>query len=321
MQSLATPLDDAIVEVSESSYPIIKKLNAEKFVPFSEKIGNLFLDIKPEKLGKAIDLSIDVFNSVPDEKLAPLKATIKESFADLKTDSCTLVPLPSAATADRYKAIAEQNVAPEKIKAFAEKWGDALQSLSKTDGAICLPSSAALDKLSLAQAEVGKSFGAEESKKFAAFAEPLVRAKLGMGTVLSLAGDAKGLTPTATAEESGAFQSAGKKIERIAKEERTRQLQAEARARLDAQRDPAARAAAASDLRAAQKAAAEKAQALKEKQAAEAAEAAKAAKERTAALIAARKQAEAEKVAALKAATEAAREKALQAQAERAANR
>ena len=53
-------LDEAIVEVSESSYPIIKNLSPEAFGPFSEKVGKLLLDIKPEKLGRSIEVKAPI---------------------------------------------------------------------------------------------------------------------------------------------------------------------------------------------------------------------------------------------------------------------
>ena len=54
--ALAAPtLNEAIVEVSESSYPVLKALKAEEFTAFSEKLGGLILDspnLKPEALTK-----------------------------------------------------------------------------------------------------------------------------------------------------------------------------------------------------------------------------------------------------------------------------
>ena len=95
--ALAAPsINDAIVEVSDSSYPVLKSLKAETFVPFSEKIGKLFLDINPDKLGRSVGLGIDVFTSAPPEKIGAFGGVVKDAFADLKPDSCTLVPLPSA---------------------------------------------------------------------------------------------------------------------------------------------------------------------------------------------------------------------------------
>lgn len=55
------------------------------------------------------------------------------------------------------------------------RYGGTLAALSRTDLAICLPSSEALDKLALAQADLGRAFGKEESKRFAVWTEAMVR--------------------------------------------------------------------------------------------------------------------------------------------------
>ena len=62
-------LSEAITELDASAYPIIKALPAETFPAFSEKIANLFLGFKPDKLAKSIDLGADLFNSVPQEDM------------------------------------------------------------------------------------------------------------------------------------------------------------------------------------------------------------------------------------------------------------
>ena len=62
-------LSEAITELDASAYPIIKALPAETFPAFSEKIANLFLGFKPDKLAKSIDLGADLFNSVPQDDM------------------------------------------------------------------------------------------------------------------------------------------------------------------------------------------------------------------------------------------------------------
>ena len=131
--ALAASLDDAIVEVSETSYPIIQALKKETFAPFSQKIAKLVLDIRPEKLGKSVDLGIDVFQSVPESQRTAFTKSLKDAFADLKTDSCTLVPLPPPSIGEEFKAIATQAVDATKLKQFEEAWGPALSALSKTE--------------------------------------------------------------------------------------------------------------------------------------------------------------------------------------------
>lgn len=206
-----------IVEVSESSYPLLKALTKETFVPLSTKLEQTILDIKPDKLAKAIDLGVDAFNSVPTEAVNTFTGNIEEAFAKLRTDSCTLVPLPDPILADRFKALAAQNVDEIKLKKFQGTWGKTLKALSKTEDAICLPSVEDLDKLALAQADIGRSFGAEETKKFATYVEPLAKQSFPIGKILPLIGDFKRQAPTATAQEKARFQAAGKQAETLAK--------------------------------------------------------------------------------------------------------
>ena len=175
--ALAAPtLNEAIVEVSESSYPVLKALKAEEFTAFSEKLGGLILDspnLKPEALTKSIELGLDVFNSVPEANVKSFVDLEKKAFSGLSTDSCTLVPLPSARLGDKFGKAAA-GVDAEKLKAFGQKYNPTLSAIPKTASAACLPSAAALDELSLAQAELGRSFGAAESKAFGAYAAPLL---------------------------------------------------------------------------------------------------------------------------------------------------
>eukprot|EP00966_Prymnesium_polylepis_P289061 6676704-Prymnesium_polylepis.3 len=149
------------------AYPILKALPQDTFPPFADKLGSLILGIKPDKLAKSIDLGIDVYLSVPPEKVTEFNAALKDAFGDLKPGACELVPLPSPAFVSKVassEAFAQVDTA--RIAAFKDKWGATLSALPKTDSAICLPASEKLDKLALAQAEVGRSFGAAESKKF-----------------------------------------------------------------------------------------------------------------------------------------------------------
>ena len=130
--ALAQPppaLDAAIVEVSKTSYPLIRALRAETFIPFTDKVGDLLLELPPEKLGTTIDLSIGVFNSVPDEAVSSFEAVVKDAFTDLKTESCTLVPLPSAAKAKALATLANSKVDSAKLEAARAKWGPVLKEL------------------------------------------------------------------------------------------------------------------------------------------------------------------------------------------------
>jgi len=219
---IATPaisLNDAIIDVSESSYPIIKALSADRFGPFCNKLGGLILEINPDKLGRSIDLAIDVFNSVPAEKLDAFSGTVKEAFAKEKTDSCTLVPLPPTSLAERFGTVAKEKVGSDKLKAFDDKWGPTLGALSKTESAICLPPVETLNTLALAQADLARSFSPEASGRFGGYVTPVLKSKFTLGAILPIAKDAEKLAPTATNAEKAAFQAAGKRVEKAATKE------------------------------------------------------------------------------------------------------
>jgi len=263
----AATLEEAIVEVSETSYPIIKALRPETFRPFSEKVANLILDIKTVKLGPSISAAADVFNSVPAATRTEFTGVVKDAFENLRTDSCTLVPLPPPNIVERFSAIATETVDPAKLKAFEAAWGPALGALAKTDDAICLPPVATLERLALAQAEVGRSFGAVESKAFEKATVPTLKSTLTINKLLPLIDDAKRLASAATPKEKAAFQAAGKKVEYAAKQEALRAKlaaakQLQAAAKTDAA-DLAASRQAAIEATAARKAAELEARELK----------------------------------------------------------
>jgi len=217
--ALAAPtLPEAIVETSEAAYPILKALPKDTFPPFSAKLADLFLGIKPDKLAKSLDLGIDVFLSVPDEKVTAFNGVVKEAFDGLKTDSCDLVPLPPKATVDKFtssEALAAVDAA--KLKAFDDKWGPTLKALPKTDAAICLPAAEKLDKLALAQAQVGKSFGKEEAKKFGTYFGGIAQASITPGKIFPLIGEGQKQTMGASLPERQRFKAAGSAIETISK--------------------------------------------------------------------------------------------------------
>jgi len=232
------PLNDAIVEATEASYPIIQALDGA-FPGFTRQLGKLVLDIKPEKLAAPAEKLVDVFNSVPPGKIATFNSVVKEAFADLKTDSCTLVPLPPAQVADQFKAVAKSTVDPAKIKAFGDAWGGTIAALSKTDSAICLPPVATLDKLALAQAEVGRSFDYDTVQQFFDVAVPVLKSEIRLtDDTMALLVSSKNQATDATTQDKLAFQRASKKLEESSKYEKEKM----ARARLLERRAEAAAA-------------------------------------------------------------------------------
>jgi len=221
-QAAVTPgypnLPAAIVETSQASYPILKALPKDTFPPFADKIGNIVLGIKPEKLAKSIDLGIDMYLSVPQEAVTTFNGALKDAFGDLKPDNCDLVPLPSPAFVSKVassEALAQVDAA--KLAAFNEKWGASLSALSKTDTAICLPSPEKLEKLALAQADIGRSFGAAEAKKFNEYFGAAAKGSIQPAKVLPLVGEGQKQTMGASLKERQRFKAAGAQVEQAAK--------------------------------------------------------------------------------------------------------
>ncbi|VEU35450.1 unnamed protein product [Pseudo-nitzschia multistriata] len=231
-------LDEAIVELSEASYPILRSLDAANFQAFSTRIGDLLLEINPDRVGRAIDLGIDVLDSAPAEKVAEFGASLTAVYGDLSTDTCRLVPLPPSAVAGRFAALAADKVDAGKLEAFKEKWKPPVAALKITaDDRICLPPTrAALDKLALAQADLGRSFGRAEARAFVSHTGPMLQTGIPQKKALSLVEDAKTLAPTATPQAKKDFAAAGKKAETASKLEIARNKVAEQKAKQAASR-------------------------------------------------------------------------------------
>ena len=207
-------LNEAIVDVSETSYPILRALEPTAFRAFSTKIGEYLLRINPEKLGRSLELGIDALDSVDRDRLSAFNALLKETYADSSVESCPLVPLPPRDVVDKFAAVAADKVPSEKLAAFRETWNPSLEALKRTDAAICLPPSRkSLDELALAQADLGRSLGKTETRAFGKQVTPLIKQVITPGNALGLVADAKTLAPTATAQQKKDFAAAGKKAE------------------------------------------------------------------------------------------------------------
>mmetsp|Transcript_184 Transcript_184/g.381 ORF Transcript_184/g.381 Transcript_184/m.381 type:complete len:335 (+) Transcript_184:153-1157(+) len=226
-------LNEAIVELSETSYPVLRQLDAVNFQAFSVRVGELLLEINPSKLGKSIDLGIDVLDSAPAEQLESFNTVLRGAFTDVGTDSCTLVPLPPMSIVDRFATVAADTVDAEKLKTFRETWQPSLDALPKTsDDKICLPPTrASLDKLALAQADLGRSFGKAETKAFASYTGSLLKTSIPQKKLLPLVDDVKTLAPRATPQVKKDFAVAGKKAETASKLEIARNKVAEQKAK------------------------------------------------------------------------------------------
>ena len=171
----APTMNDAIVEFTEALHPVLAIQNTA-FPALTEQAAALvFNSIEPAKLAKSIDVSLDALNSVPSEKISAFNGVIKEAFNGLSIDTCGVVPLPPADLLGKIAATeAGSLVDAAKLKAWDAAWGDSIKLLPKSDSypgpdgklysVICLPPPASLDKLALAQADIGRAIGASELK-------------------------------------------------------------------------------------------------------------------------------------------------------------
>ena len=164
----AVTLEAAVNEVTEAAYPFLVAQKAETFAPFEEKLFGALLSAKPDELGKTIDAGIDVFLSIPADKVAALNAVLKEASTAATASGCENVvpsPVPKSVLSKLASSDAVAAADPAKVKAFSDAAGPVLKSLPTGD-TICLPSVEILNKLTLTQIDVGASADVDLVKTF-----------------------------------------------------------------------------------------------------------------------------------------------------------
>jgi len=143
----ASVVDQAIAEAADASYPILKAASRpETFTPIATRTVDLILSAAPAELAKAVDLGLDLFLSIPADKVRATTAVLDEASA-----GCELFPLPSTALMERVSS-AFAAVDAAKLKAVNEQSLKAVRKLQR-DSAICLPPRASLPALAAAQAD------------------------------------------------------------------------------------------------------------------------------------------------------------------------
>ena len=161
-------LEAAVAEQVEASYPFLAAQKAETFAPFEEKLIGTLLSAKPEELGKTIDAGIDVFLSLPSDKVAALTAVLKEASASATAGGCTNQvpsPVPKSIVSKFASSDAVKAADPAKVQAFVNAAGPALKALPTGD-TICLPPVPVLTKLAMVQIDVGTSADPDLIKEF-----------------------------------------------------------------------------------------------------------------------------------------------------------
>lgn len=141
-------MDQAIAEAADASYPILKAASRpETFTPIATRAVDLVLSASPAELTKAIDIGLDLFLSIPADKISATTDILDEASA-----GCELFPLPSAALVERVtQSSAFAAVDAAKLKAVNAQSLKAVRKLQR-DSAVCLPPRASLPALAAAQA-------------------------------------------------------------------------------------------------------------------------------------------------------------------------
>jgi hypothetical protein len=184
-------------------------------------------------------LGLDMFNAVPDAKVASFNDVVKGAFEGLgaTAESCSaatgggLVPLPPAKLVDPFVAgVRSSDAGAAKLKAFQDKWGPTFSALPKTpsgDGApaapapvICLPPLDKYSKLALAQADVGRALAASgEGKRWGSYTADLLKAYFPTSKILPLVKEGQELQYDTPYKVRAEFDKALTALEKTAKAE------------------------------------------------------------------------------------------------------
>jgi len=150
LQEATGRLQRASKSLSESAYDVLRAQTEESLTPFATSLIDLVLNYDSEQLGTLVDLGFDTALSVPPDATAALRS----AFAEISSDSCNLVPLPSTVFDRVLKLDAVAGANPTKRSQVIEQWKPVLNSVPRRDSRICLPSSSSeLEKLLLAQSQ------------------------------------------------------------------------------------------------------------------------------------------------------------------------
>mmetsp|Transcript_27318 Transcript_27318/g.54661 ORF Transcript_27318/g.54661 Transcript_27318/m.54661 type:complete len:283 (+) Transcript_27318:34-882(+) len=208
--AVAPPLEAALIQASDASYPVLKSLKPETISPLADNlVGILEKRVPAEKLTNLIDKGISVFMSIPDENLAAFVKVAGDTAGGLLPESCDLVPLPLGAATKFSGLSGVTSVDPVKLKATQERAALVLKSFPGADGKVCLPSEASLERLFVAQTDLLLSVSKETFADFGSAA-----AQAGKGVPL---GDLTKLVPELAKTQRGVDMKARNKFEAAGK--------------------------------------------------------------------------------------------------------
>jgi hypothetical protein len=140
--TVAGSLQQAIVEASDATYPVLKSLTSETVSPLANKIANLLTKkVSPERLSMALDSAANALLAIPDEKLDQFTQTVKASYEGVSASSCSAIPLPMDAITTFASSDAVKQVDSETLSRAIQKISALRQSIPSSDSSLCLPAS------------------------------------------------------------------------------------------------------------------------------------------------------------------------------------
>jgi hypothetical protein len=140
--TVAGSLQQAIIEASDATYPVLKSLTPETVSPLANKIANLLTKkVSPERLSTALNSAANALLAIPDEKLDQFTQTVKASYEGVSSSSCSAIPLPMDAITTFASSDAVSQLDSETLSRAIQKITALRQSIPSSDSSLCLPAS------------------------------------------------------------------------------------------------------------------------------------------------------------------------------------
>ena len=222
-------MENAIIQASDATYPVLESLTLDTVSPLSKKITKLLTTKVPtEKLTKALVDGTDTLLSVPDDNINKFVSTVKASYQDINIDTCTKLPIPEESLSLLTESEAFSNIQTEKIQQVNDRIiNPIVKSIpSPEKGAICLPSKQGLSEVWLGQTKLVLAIPTPMKQKFGADLAPVV-SSIPNSDLLRILPDAKKILSGVDRKQAFRFQESSKNLDKALKQDyRFKSLQA-----------------------------------------------------------------------------------------------
>mmetsp|Transcript_11905 Transcript_11905/g.18264 ORF Transcript_11905/g.18264 Transcript_11905/m.18264 type:complete len:284 (+) Transcript_11905:32-883(+) len=204
-----SPLGNAIVQMSDASYPVLSSLSDDSVTMLGNKITKVVVEKIPPS---AIELGIDAFLGIPNEKVDKWTATLKQSYDGVTPDSCQSIPVPVQSLG---RLAAGVKIDETKLKTLQSKYSSSNQAVPRSASSICLPSSKeGLEQLWVGQTELTMNLPKKETQEFARAAFKAILS-VPNAELLRIVPDAKrAFTAGVDTKTSLKFEKAGKALDK-----------------------------------------------------------------------------------------------------------